>query len=74
VAPTLLLHERAQRDGGIGPGSEPRSDGGLTLAQRLHRARESTLATGTAECPVCGGRMRRDSRAASCGGCGSRLE
>jgi hypothetical protein len=52
------------------------SDGGrLTLEQRLDRVWEGLRAAGTADCPMCGGRMERAQavEAARCGSCGTVL-
>ena len=53
----------------------PRPDGGrLTLEQRLDGVWEGLLAAGTAECPVCRGRMVHSAGAvAACDRCGAEL-
>jgi hypothetical protein len=50
--------------------------GAATLEDRLGALSESLAATGSATCPVCGGRLDRvdGSRASRCSGCGSVLE
>ncbi len=57
--------------GGENPYSTP--GGGLTLGRWLHGTWEGLEIEGTAECPVCRGRMRRSGFAALCEGCGSSL-
>lgn len=47
---------------------EPAS-GGVTLEGRVLGLWEDLVARGSAECPVCGGRIGRD----GCDGCGSEL-
>jgi len=48
---------------------------GLTLGTQLAGVWEGLLATGAAECPVCGGAMTRieHSIAGQCSGCGTSL-
>jgi hypothetical protein len=48
---------------------EPAS-GGVSLEESILRTWEDLAATGTAGCPVCGGRMHS---ARGCGDCGSEL-
>jgi hypothetical protein len=48
---------------------EPAS-GGVSLEESILRTWEDLTATGSAGCPVCGGRMRA---ADGCGDCGSEL-
>jgi hypothetical protein len=43
--------------------------GGVTFEELILERWEDLAATESAECPVCGGRMRRD----GCDGCGSEL-
>jgi hypothetical protein len=41
----------------------------LTLEQQLVSVWEGLLATGAAECPVCGGRLEQEGEHGRCGGC-----
>ena len=45
----------------------------ITLGQLLTRAHEGVHAHGTADCPVCGGALRRAGTHSECTGCRSRL-
>lgn len=47
--------------------------GGITLAQLLTRAHEGVQARGTADCPVCGGDLKRADAHGVCSSCGSLL-
>jgi len=50
----------------------PPSDGGrLTLGHMVQSVWEGLLATGAADCPVCGARMEVAECAGRCGGCGA---
>ena len=46
---------------------------GLTLDERISRVWEGLVSTGTADCPVCRGRMERIGAVGRCGNCGSEL-
>jgi hypothetical protein len=56
------------------PDSSPCDDGRLTLEERISRVWEGLGAVGTADCPVCRGRMERKDDCGHCATCGSTLE
>jgi tRNA(Ile2) C34 agmatinyltransferase TiaS len=56
---------------------EPRAAGARqgepTLEERLDAIVRTVAAAGACECPVCGGRLRREGRGGRCRDCGSAL-
>jgi hypothetical protein len=62
------VEPRAERSSPARPGG-----GRITLEERLQSAWRGLHAGGTAECPLCGGRMTLGAGVGECGGCGGRL-
>ena len=75
-----LFDDAARRDRTQAPSTSARgtgwsrSDGGrLTLEHRVQSVWEALLATGVADCPLCGAQMEMPGSTGRCGGCGARL-
>ena len=56
-----------------GAGCSPSDGGRVTLEHRVQSVWEALLATGVADCPLCGAQMEMPGSTGRCGGCGARL-